>query len=78
MATVNPWRKFIGLLPGGVRTVATVVSVDTTAGQSLVELRTGVRVMVRGVDVAIGDKAYIADGIITGPAPALLHYDVDV
>lgn len=78
MATVNPWRKFIGLLPGGVRTVATVVSVDTTAGQSLVELRTGVRVMVRGVDVAIGDKAYIADGLIIGVAPELPHFDVDV
>lgn len=78
MATVNPWKRFIGLLPGGVRTVATVKSIDTSAGISEVELRTGTRVTVRGVDVAVNSKAYIADGVITGPAPSLTHYDVDV
>jgi len=78
MATINPWKRFIGLLPGGVRTVATVRSINTTAGLSEVELRTGTRVTVRGVDVPVNSKAYIADGVITGPAPALPHYDVDV
>lgn len=33
---------------------------------------------VRGVDVAVNSKAYIADSVITGPAPSLPHYDVDV
>lgn len=78
MATTNPWKRFIGLLPGGVRTVAIVRSIDTTTGLSQVELRTGTRVTVRGVDVPVNSKAYIADGVITGPAPALPHYDVDV
>lgn len=78
MATVNPWKRFIGLLPGGVRTVATVISINTTAGISEVQLRTGTRVTVRGVDVPVSGKAYIADGVITGPAPSLPHYDVDV
>jgi hypothetical protein len=78
MATINPWKRFIGLLPGGVRTVAIVRSINTTAGLSEVELRTGTRVTVRGVDVPVNSKAYIADGVITGPAPALPHYDVDV
>ncbi|NMZ68881.1 hypothetical protein SAMN05216370_0855 [Pseudomonas peli] len=78
MATVNPWKRFIGLLPGGVRTVATVISINPTAGISEVELRTGTRVTVRGVDVPVSGKAYIADGVITGPAPSLPHYDVDV
>ncbi len=78
MATTNPWKKFIGLLPGGVRTVATVKSINTTTGISEVELRTGVRIAVRGVGVAVNDKAYIADGVITGPAPNLPHFDVDV
>lgn len=78
MATVNPWKRFIGLLPGGVRTVAIVRSIDATAGISTVELRTGTRIAVRGVDVPSGSKAYIADGTITGPAPNLPHYDVDV
>jgi len=78
MATVNPWKRFIGLLPGGVRTVAIVRSIDATAGISTAELRTGTRVTVRGVDVPVGSKAYIADGTITGPAPSLSHLDVDV
>ena len=78
MATINPWKRFIGLLPGGVRTVAIVRSINTAAGLSEVELRTGTRVTVRGVDVPVNSKAYIADGVITGPAPALPHYDVDV
>ncbi|MDP2444153.1 hypothetical protein [Pseudomonas sp.] len=78
MATVNPWKRFIGLLPGGVRTVATVMSINSSAGISEVELRTGTRVTVRGVDVPVSGKAYIADGVITGPAPSLPHYDVDV
>lgn len=78
MATTNPWKRFIGLLPGGVRTVAIVRSIDTTTGLSQVELRTGTRVTVRGVDVPINSNAYIADGTITGPAPSLPHFDVDV
>lgn len=78
MATVNPWKKFIGLLPGGVRTVATVKTINSTAGISEVELRNGARATVRGVDVPVSSKAYIADGVITGPAPSLPHFDVDV
>ena len=78
MATVNPWKRFIGLLPGGIRTVGEVVSIDTAAGISRVELRTGTQVTVRGTDVAVGQRAYIADGVITGGAPALPHMDVDV
>lgn len=78
MATINPWKRFIGLLPGGVRTVAIVRSINATAGLSEVELRTGTRVTVRGVDVPVNSKAYIADGVISGPAPDLLHFDVDV
>lgn len=78
MASVNPWKNFIELLPGGVRTVATVRYINTVAGISEVELRTGVRISVHGVDVEVGRKAYIADGVITGPAPDLPHMDVDV
>jgi len=78
MATTNPWKRFIGLLPGGVRTVATVRGINPASGLSEVELRTGTRVIVRGVDVPVSSKAYIADGLITGPAPDLPHFDVDV
>ena len=78
MATTNPWKRFIGLLPGGVRTVAIVRHVDPAAGISQVELRNGARVTVRGTDVALGSRAYIADGVITGVAPELPYYDVEV
>ena len=78
MATTNPWKRFIGLLPGGVRTVATVVSINNAAGISEVVLRTGIRITVRGIDVPVSSKAYIADGTIIGPAPELPHFDVDV
>ncbi|MCP3432985.1 hypothetical protein [Stutzerimonas stutzeri] len=78
MATTNPWKRFIGLLPGDVRTVATVRSIDSTSGISEVELRTGTRITVRGIDVPVSSKAYIADGTITGPAPELPHFDVEV
>jgi hypothetical protein len=78
MATTNPWKRFIGLLPGGVRTVAIVRGINPASGLSEVELRTGTRVTVRGVDVPVSSKAYIADGLITGPAPDLPHFDVDV
>ncbi|MDV7210935.1 hypothetical protein [Azotobacter beijerinckii] len=67
MATVNPWKKFIGLLPGGVRTVGTVMAVNTARGTSTVELRNGISITARGID-----------GQITGPAPELPQYDIEV
>ncbi len=78
MATVNPWKKFIGLLPGGERTVGAVVSIDAAAGTSVVELRTGTRVLVRGTSVAIGQNAFISDGQVMGQAPSLPQYDFEV
>lgn len=78
MATVNPWKKFIGLLPGGSRTVGAVVSVDTAAGTSVIELRTGVQVLARGTTVAAGLNAFISDGQVMGQAPSLPQYDFEV
>jgi len=78
MATVNLWKKFIGLLPGGARTVGEVISVDATAGTSVVELRTGTRVLARGTSVAAGQNAFLVDGQVTGPAPDLPQYDFEV
>ncbi|WP_349571025.1 hypothetical protein [Azotobacter salinestris] len=78
MATVNPWKKFIGLLPGGVRAVGTVTAVNTASGTSTVELRNGVPITARGIGVAVGGKAFVVDGQITGPAPELPQYDIEV
>ena len=50
MATVNPWKRFIGLLPGGERTVGTVSSINQASGISIVQLRNGTEIAARGVD----------------------------
>lgn len=78
MATVNPWKRFIGLLPGGTRAVAEVISIDTDSATSIVQLRNGVQIQANGVSVPVGSNAFLVDGTITGPAPALPQYDVEV
>ncbi|MCE4073553.1 MULTISPECIES: hypothetical protein [Pseudomonas] len=78
MATVNPWKKFIGLLPGGAKTVGEVVSVNASAGTCVVELRTGSQVVARGTSVAVGQNAFISDGQVMGQAPSLPQYDFEV
>ncbi|MNN10279.1 hypothetical protein D3C81_1231990 [compost metagenome] len=78
MATVNPWKKFIGLLPGGERAVGEVLDVSTATGTSRIQLRNGIEVTARGVSVAAGGLAFIVDGEVTGPAPNLPQYDIEV
>ncbi|MDU4255782.1 hypothetical protein [Pseudomonas sp.] len=78
MATVNPWRRFIGLLPSSAKTVGEVLSIDTFAGTSRVRLRTGADVVVSGTSVAVGNNAFLAEGQVLGQAPSLPQYDVEV
>lgn len=77
MAIVNPWKRFIELLPGGSRAVGTVESVNTN-GTSTVKLRNGSSIIALGTDVAVGDKCFIKDGVIVGKAPNLPQYDIEV
>lgn len=78
MATVNPWKRFIGLLPSGSRAVGEVISISTASATSILELRNGVQIQASGVSVPVGQSAFILDGAITGPAPSLPQYDVEV
>lgn len=78
MATVNPWKRFIGLLPGGSRAVGRVISINTTAGTCTIQLRNGTRVTAQGVAVPVNQNAFLVDGRVTGPAPALPQFDVEV
>lgn len=78
MTTVNPWKRFIGLLPGGSRTVGTVVSLNLQAGTSTLELRNGSQISVKGTGVPVGLKAFVSDGRVVGTAPSLPQYDVEV
>lgn len=78
MATVNPWKRFIGLLPGGSRAVGQVLSISTASATSILQLRNGVQIQASGVSVPVSQNAFIVDGVITGPAPSLPQYDVEV
>lgn len=78
MSTVNPWKRFIGLLPGGSRTVGTVTSVNLQNGTSVITLRNGNQISAKGTGVARGLKAFVVDGQVVGQAPALPQYEVEV
>lgn len=78
MATVNPWKRFISLLPGGSRVVGTVTYVNTTSGITTVQLRNGSDITAFGVSVTAGNKCFVKDGQVVGPAPNLPQFDVEV
>ncbi|SDS29459.1 hypothetical protein SAMN05216198_1631 [Halopseudomonas litoralis] len=78
MSTVNPWKRFIGLLPGGTRTVGTVASVDLQNGTSIITLRNGSQISAKGTSVGRGLKAFVVDGQVMGQAPGLVQYEVEV
>lgn len=76
MITVNPWKKFVALLPDGSRTIATVITDNTTT--SIVELQSTDQILVRGGGIAAGSKVLIIDGEIRQTVPNLTHYNVDI
>ncbi|AQZ96624.1 hypothetical protein ACFSB1_11070 [Halopseudomonas phragmitis] len=78
MSTVNPWKRFIGLLPGGSRAVGTVASVSLQTGTSIITLRNGNQISAKGTSVGQGLKALVVDGRVVGSVPSLPQYDVEV
>ncbi|PRB80534.1 hypothetical protein [Pseudomonas sp. MYb185] len=78
MATTNPWKRFVGLLPGGARTVGTVASINLQTSTSTVTLRNGSQMTAKGTSVPVGLRAFVVDGQIAGPAPELPQYEVEV
>lgn len=71
----NPFARFLQLLPSPALQVGDVVAVD--AGLATIELPGGGRVQARG-DVTVGARVFFRDGIIEGPAPALLFVDITI
>jgi hypothetical protein len=69
-ASVNPWRKFTGLLPGGLSAVVTITA-NNGDGTSNATSRDGTPIVVKGESVAPGLTALITDGEIRRPAPVL-------
>lgn len=78
MATINTWKRFIDLLPGGTRLIGEVVTVNLDAGTSRVRLRGGSEIVVRGTHVPVEAMAFIVDDIISGPVPSLPQFDIEV
>jgi hypothetical protein len=69
-ASVNPWRKFTGLLPGNLRTVVTITANNGDVTSNAIA-RDGTPIVVKGEGVAPGDPALVLDGEITVQVPNL-------
>ena len=75
--TVNPWRKFKALLPGGQRTVVTITA-NNGDGTSGATLRDDTAIRVKGESVAPGQKALVVDGEVRQQVPSLPQTAVEV
>jgi hypothetical protein len=75
--SVNPWRKFTGLLPGNLRAVVTITA-NNADGTSQATSRDGTPIVVKGEGVGPGSPALIVDGQISAQVPALPQTSVEV
>lgn len=75
---VNIWKRFVGLIPGGARTIGKVVFVNKVQGISTVELRDGTTFFAKGTSVEREKYAIIVDGQVVSEAPNLPQYSVEV
>lgn len=73
----NLWRQFEGLLPSRTKLIGTV-SAHNGDGTSTIDLPEGGSLRAIGIDVPIGDKAYVQEGRVIGPAPNLPTNDYTV
>ena len=73
----NPWVRFSELVKPGARVVVTVAA-QGGDGTSVVTLRDGSQMRVQGDSVAVGDRAVIQQGRITGGAPGLPLVDLEI
>lgn len=71
----NPYKALLGLLPQRPLQVGTVQSAD--AGVAIVELPGGGVIRARG-DATVGQRVFVRDGAIEGPAPTLSIELIDV
>ena len=73
--TVNLFSQFKRLLPAQPLMVGTVIS--SGSGAVVVERPGGDRVTVRG-EATPGDRVFVRNGAVEGPAPALTLVLIDV
>lgn len=73
----NPFARLNNLLPKPLLLIGTVVA-HLTDGRSSVEMLDGHIMIARGQSVAVGNQAFVRDGVIEGQAPGLAFYVIEV
>lgn len=68
----NIYREFLDLIPGGVLDVGDVVAVGT--GVATVLLPGGGILQARG-QATVGERVFVMDGVVQGPAPTLSYVE---
>lgn len=68
----NIYREFLDLIPGGVLDVGDVVAVGT--GVVTVLLPGGGTLQARG-QATVGQRVFVMDGVVQGPAPTLSYVE---
>lgn len=68
----NIYREFLDLIPGGVLDVGDVVAVGT--GVATVLLPGGGTLQARG-QATVGQRVFVMDGVVQGPAPTLSYVE---
>ena len=68
----NIYREFLDLIPGGVLDVGDVVAVGT--GVATVLLPGGGILQARG-QATVGERVFVMDGVVQGPAPTLRYVE---
>jgi hypothetical protein len=75
--SVNPWKKFTGLLPGNLRAVVTITA-NNGDGTSQATSRDGTPIVVKGEGVGPGNPVLIVDGEIAVQVPNLPQVSAEV
>lgn len=81
MIKQNPWSRWQSLTPDPALMVGEVISIDSVAGTSVVQIPPvvgGSLLRVSGASVAIGARAFVRGGVIEGEAPELGIVEVEV
>ena len=76
--STNLYRQLRSLLPEPPLLVATVLSIDTDLGTSLVQFPGGGQQTLRGTAVAVGLRAFVRNGLVEGEAPNLTEVTIEV
>lgn len=76
MLQTNLYRALLELLPQEPLQVGNVTAINADATRT-VEIPGGGEIRARG-EALVGDRVFVRDGLIEGPAPALTFLTIDV